>query len=397
MKVLYLASVVDIPCTDSGTLGGTRHVVEVAGNLVRLGLDVTVFCRGKGRGAEWIEHENLKVRRLYRGSSTTVATEHAGMTAFSRRAIRTPFLWGTRLLQSLDDAVKIVRWARINKVDVIYERINRFSVAGTMASKISGIPLVAEVNDLNFHDISLKRASAIVVPEPRSLKQKFRHKAHQLPWGVDTERIRPLTPCREIKDRLGLNDSPTVMFVGSFLPWHGAVSLVKAAPAVCAAHPYVRFLMVGAGPDETRTRAEIRSLGLEDFFIFAGYVPHDEINRYLSVGDVMVAPYTSELGAQQGRAEMGRSFKVLEYMAAAKPVVVTAVANRSGLIEHGRTGLVVAEDGPEALAVAINCLLKDPARAKAMGERGRKVVEANHTWQRHAQAIKEIFQKVIAA
>ena len=115
---------------------------------------------------------------------------------------------------------------------------------------------------------------------------------------------------------------------------------------VIESQPHVRFVLIGSGPDESKTRDEVRSLSLSNNFIFTGFVPHEEINKYLSVGDVMVAPYTSELGAEQGRAEMGRSFKVLEYMAAAKPVVVTAVADLGGTIEHGVAGLVIENDEP---------------------------------------------------
>jgi starch synthase len=388
---------VDIPRSDSGTLGGTTHVVEVARNLSNLGMEVTIFCRGKGRGKEWVEHENLQVRRFYRGDSITVSPEYSGLALLLRRIARPPFLWARRLQQSIEDAIKIVSWLRANKkIDVIYERVNRFSVAGTIASKFLGIPLVAEVNDLNFHDISLKRASAVVVPDPLSLKPKFRIKSFKLPWGVDTERIRPMAQRQDISERLGILNFPTVLFVGSFLPWHGAVSLVKAASAVHADHPLARFVMIGAGPDEARTRETIHNLGLAKYFVFTGFVPHDEISQYLSIGDVMVAPYTNELEQLQGRAEMGRSFKVLEYMAAAKPVVVTAVANQSGPVEHDKTGIIVADNKPEALAKAISYLLSNETLAKTMGEKGRLAVEEHHTWLRHAEAVRDIFQNVVS-
>ena len=64
MKVLYLASVVDMPKSEHGGLGGTSHVIEVARHLGGLGLDVIVFCRGGGFGEEWIEHEGVRIRRL---------------------------------------------------------------------------------------------------------------------------------------------------------------------------------------------------------------------------------------------------------------------------------------------------------------------------------------------
>lgn len=392
MNILYLASAVDTPRPDNPGLGGTSHMVEVARNLTRLGLKVTVFCRGRSHDSQWMQHEGINIRRLFRGSVISVGPPRKGLSS----AARTPFLYATRFIQSLSDAFKIIMWSRQNKINVIYERVNRYSVAGTIASKFLGVPFVAEVNDLNFHEITVRLAAAIVVPEPQSLKPSLRAKSSKLSWGVDTERIYPIEPSLEIKNLLKLGQGPTVVFVGSFLPWHGAMSLVRAAPLVIESQPHVRFVLIGSGPDESKTRDEVRSLNLSNNFIFTGFVPHEEINKYLSVGDVMVAPYSSELGAEQGRAEMGRSFKVLEYMAAAKPVVVTAVANLGGTIEHGVAGLVIENDEPKVFAEAINSMLADPAKSNTMGREGRLAVEEHYTWLRHAEAVRDIFQNVVS-
>ena len=78
----------------------------------------------------------------------------------------------------------------------------------------------------------------------------------------------------------------------------------------------------------------------------------------------------------------------------AKPVVVTTVANQSGPVEQDKTGIIVADNKPEALAKAISYLLSNETLAKDMGERGRQVVEQHYTWLRHAEAVRDIFEKV---
>ena len=288
-----------------------------------------------------------------------------------------------------------MKWVKQQPVDLFYERATRSSLAGTFASRWLGMPLVAEVNDLAVHPRTLDQASAIVVPEPRSLDVRFRSKCHVLPWGVDTRRINPSVDAQCVQSRFALHGKPTVVFMSSFLPWHGAQALVRAAPLIVRRFPSVRFLMIGTGPDEDAIRREVSRLSLDTHFVFTGLVPHTEVSGYLVAGSVAVAPYSDDLGMEKGRAEMACSLKVLEYMAAGKPVVVAEVGNRNGAIEHGVTGLVIRHAEPEPIAHAICQLLEDPNLASEMGRRGRAVVEEKYSWQLHAKELATILDTVV--
>jgi glycosyltransferase involved in cell wall biosynthesis len=69
----------------------------------------------------------------------------------------------------------------------------------------------------------------------------------------------------------------------------------------------------------------------------------------------------------------------LEAMASARPIVITDNPGVAGYVRHGETGLLVPPGDPAALAGAIGELLADPARARRMGEAGRRAVEARFT------------------
>jgi starch synthase len=62
----------------------------------------------------------------------------------------------------------------------------------------------------------------------------------------------------------------------------------------------------------------------------------------------------------------------MEYMEAARPVVATRVGGVPDLIDDGEQGLLVESQDPEAFAAAVASLLRDPERARTMGERGRE-------------------------
>jgi len=80
--------------------------------------------------------------------------------------------------------------------------------------------------------------------------------------------------------------------------------------------------------------------------------------------------------------------KVLEAMAAGRPVVATALA----LDGIGEGAGVVAADGPAALAAATAELLEDPDRAEAMGAAGRRRVVEAHGWDRSAAALEALWR-----
>jgi glycosyltransferase involved in cell wall biosynthesis len=76
----------------------------------------------------------------------------------------------------------------------------------------------------------------------------------------------------------------------------------------------------------------------------------------------------------------GLPIVVLEAMAAARPVVATDVSGMTLAVADGETGLLVPEKDPEALAEAVTTLLADPARARRLGETGRRRVETELNW-----------------
>ena len=99
--------------------------------------------------------------------------------------------------------------------------------------------------------------------------------------------------------------------------------------------------------------------------------------------DVAVCPRTVCLGFP---------IKLLNYMAAGKAIVASA-GSACGL-RHLETGWLVADGDAEGFAAAILALLDDPALAHRLGERARHTAQTEHTWDRAASAIEEIYEQV---
>jgi alpha-maltose-1-phosphate synthase len=82
----------------------------------------------------------------------------------------------------------------------------------------------------------------------------------------------------------------------------------------------------------------------------------------------------------------------LEAMACETAVVASAVGGILEVVEDGTTGLLVQPGQPDALAAAIRALLDDPGRRRAMGQAGRRRVEAHFSWASVAARTREVYE-----
>ena len=103
-------------------------------------------------------------------------------------------------------------------------------------------------------------------------------------------------------------------FVGWFRPWHGLEMLIDAFHRAELGWKGAKLLLIGDGPATPALRKQVAALGLEECVVFAGAVPHDAIPEYLALVDIAAQPAANAYCCPM---------KVIEYMAMAKPIVVT--------------------------------------------------------------------------
>jgi glycosyltransferase involved in cell wall biosynthesis len=140
-------------------------------------------------------------------------------------------------------------------------------------------------------------------------------------------------------------------------------TLLRAARLVSDARPDFELLLAGDGPERERLEKLSGELRLESVVRFLGR--REDVRELLAGADLFVLASRSE----------GISLGVLEAMAAALPVVATAVGGNCEAVVEGETGLLVPPESPAALAEAILRLLGDPGVACAQGAAGRTRVE----------------------
>jgi glycosyltransferase involved in cell wall biosynthesis len=184
-----------------------------------------------------------------------------------------------------------------------------------------------------------------------------------VPHGVDLERF-PLDPRARPRPR-------RVVYCGTIGMGQATGTLIEAARILEHADGGYEFLVVGDGAERAELEARARRWQLRSV-TFTGLLPRAELPQLLSSANVGVA-------TQRDLPVLADalSTKVLEYMAAARPVVAAASGWTAEIIRRAGAGIVCPPEDAAALASAIAELGGDPDRARAMGLSGRRYVEAN--------------------
>ena len=196
---------------------------------------------------------------------------------------------------------------------------------------------------------------------------------------------------RDVRQEFGLAAGDKIVgMVARVAPAKDFETLAKAAARVVAADPGVRFMVIGDHTREAANRAHyekvrgtLEALGLTRSFIFTGF--REDVGRLVGAFDVFVLSTHGE----------GLPLVILEAMARGVPVVATEVGGIPEVVRHGETGLLHAHADDAGLAAHVASLLSDEARALALGEAGRLLVENEFSRGRFAEDLARLYRELL--
>ncbi|HEX8861843.1 MAG TPA: glycosyltransferase family 4 protein, partial [Actinomycetes bacterium] len=199
-----------------------------------------------------------------------------------------------------------------------------------------------------------------------------------LPAGVAADVYHPEVDGRAVRERHRLGSDPVCVCISRLVPRKGQDRLIQAWPAVVARVPDARLLIVGGGSYGRRLGRLAAASPVADRIHLAGEVAWEDLPAHYAAGDVFAMPCRTRWLGMDLEA-LGVVF--LEAAAAGLPVVAGRSGGAPETVIEGETGTVV--DGRRAAAVgdAVAGLLADLPRARAMGEAGRRRVEAEFSWE----------------
>lgn len=359
MRIAYICCDPGIPVF--GTKGASIHIQGVVRELCRRGHDVTIHAIRRGEHVP-DDLADLRVIEYPIDEADVAARELAQMSVSTR----------------------IARALISQPVDFIYERYSLFSKVIAVVSTMRRIPSVLEVNaplideqrihrELVHHGEALTALAAqveaasttVCVSEEVATWVESHTNSGRIttvPNGVDIHRIQPV-----VEDP----DATIVTFVGSLKPWHGVNDLIAAA---AACRTIFTLRIIGDGPLRKPLESYARFLGVD--VDFRGAVAHSQIMEHLTGTAIAVAPYPLVEDAQSYFSPL----KIYEYMAAGLPIIASDIGQARSVLES--VGVLVPPSRPDLLARALDSLVADPARRRALGRAARLRAEREHSWER---------------
>ncbi|MDX1411833.1 MAG: glycosyltransferase family 4 protein [Nitrospirales bacterium] len=209
--------------------------------------------------------------------------------------------------------------------------------------------------------------------------------------GVDVEQFQPDHNVRnEIRQTLGIEDNPLILFVGNFYEWHDVRTVLASFPDVLTFYPNARLVLVGDGSMRESMEKYSVDLGISHAVDFTGLIPHRDVPRYMTAADIAVVPYP--------RMDQGNwlsPLKLFEYMASGRAIVASAVGQVESIIRHEKNGLLVSAGNTKAMADAILRLIEDKDLRVDLGRQARDDAVQNHSWEKYISQLETIFEEVI--
>jgi colanic acid/amylovoran biosynthesis glycosyltransferase len=251
--------------------------------------------------------------------------------------------------------------------DIFHEEVDEADLRAKLAEAAAAIT-VSDFNLSHLHDVFGKDARAV-------------RRIHN---GIALERF----PFRAGD---AAADGPArIVAVGRLVEKKGFDVLIEAAAILRERGADVAVDIAGAGPLEADLAAQILASGLEERVRLLGPLAQDSMRELVRGARVFAAP--CRVGADGNRD--GLPTVLLEAMALGTPCVSTPVTGIPEAIRDGSTGLLVPEDDAPALADALESLLADPERRRAISRAGRALIEERFDASRQAGVLGEVFARL---
>ena len=303
---------------------------------------------------------------------------------------------------------RLVRNIREFQPDGIYERYNLYLLAGVWVKKMSGLPLILEVNApmaierrqygglswprlADWAELYVWKNADVVLAVTQVLAD------HMVMRGVDSTRIRiipnainerhyaELPSCAQAKAVLGLTGRIVVGFTGFVREWDRLDRVVKWI-ALRAADQNVHLLVIGDGPARVEVEQCAVSLGIADRLTFTGVVNREQVPSLSMAFDIAVqtalVPYASPLC-------------LFEYLALSKAIVAPDQPNHHEILTHGVNAFLYDPEDPEGIEKALDTLSRNLDLRDQMGAAAGEVIARKQlTWRQHAEKVADLFLEI---
>ena len=304
---------------------------------------------------------------------------------------------------------RLLRATLREKPDVIYERYALFNVAGVWVSKLTGVPLIMEVNTpyaesrAIYNGLKLRRfaqwieeltwrGANVVLPVSSVMADIVvkagvpRNKIHVIPNAINPEDFANLPDATKIRTQLHLDNTVIIGFTGFVREWDH-LDRILTWMSENPQFPFLHLLIVGDGPVRGELEDQAKALRISHRLHFTGIVKRTDVATYAQVFDVALqtalVPYASPLC-------------LFEYLALGKPIVAPDQPNHHEILNNGIDSLLFTPGSETSIGQCISKLADDPVLRRTLGKNARAtLIRRQFTWQKNAEKIIKIAEELV--
>lgn len=312
----------------------------------------------------------------------------------------------------------IIAVAQTEQVQILHAHSSYLNgVRGAQAGKHLKLPVVYEVRGLwqdtaiagdkistgdwrykfiEWMELKAMRAATMVVVISEQLKEDLQakgippEKIFIVPNGVDTAGFIPVEKNLSLLREYGLTGKMIIGFIGSVTKIEGLDFVIKNFKQVLDRNPSVRLMIVGGGTEIDFLKQTAREREVEPYVIFTGQVPHDQVQGYYGVMDIMIYPRINSKVNQKVTP-----LKPLEAMAMQKAVLASDVGGLAELVKDGENGVLFHADKADSFIRKVMDLIERPDYIRALGESARRWVARERDWCQIIKRYENLYNQLL--
>lgn len=359
----------DIPPKEGGA-GSDKFAFELYPRLVKLGCELTAYCRiypGDPANTRKDEFQGI-ILKYFR----TVNRAGFDTLVHSFKATFHIILHNTADVVHLHSGANSI-WAAFLRLAGKRVYVSQFAMDwkrdkwpwyGKLFYRISSYLTALFPSAVVFDNIFTREY----------FERKFSKQFYFIPYGAEVKEPAPDTT---ILNRLGVDPGKYILFVGRFIPDKGVHLLIRAFESV---ETDMKLVLVGGSPNPGNYENEIHQTP-DKRIIFAGYVYGDDTNILMKNAYVYVQPSLIE----------GLSPVILTVMGLGTPLVCSDIVENKFITGDNATHFISGNS--DSLAEKLYDCLNNPEKLKQMAENGRADILARFNWDSVASQYMELFKR----
>jgi len=386
MKVLFV-------CTAFPRYKGdiiTPWMIELIERLQRQGIEVSIFTSSyKGlKNQVWNGMPVYRFRYFFKRYER-LTHEETAVDRFSKGGFNILLSF----LYVVSGMIAIARLCRLKRFDIVH--INwpfPHILFGIMAKAVSRCRVFATFYGLEIRWLK-KKFPFLVKPFSWLINRAdvvtaiSNHTAGELK-GIVKKDI-PIIPFSITVESQSaeVNDQNFILFVGRHVERKGVHILIEAFRKIYKEIPH-NVIIVGDGPEKKGWEEMVIKYELTDRIKFTGWISKTELHNLYQHCSFFVLPAIYD---KHGDTE-GLGVVMIEAMSYSKPVIASNVGGITDVVIDGYNGILVKDNDPEALAIAIKKLVQNKDLSKKLGENAKKSIDERFNWDKIVSKLINIYE-----